>query len=291
MSLVYGTLEPTVQAKSILTKSLGNRLLPLNPWAITSANELPLICKGFVMTTVSKRIESVLLNAYEQRLRYGFSTKPDFVAGVEADASLLNEHRQAWLRTFGMTSAQLAFPTQVHGNDYFAVSHAQHGEVDAILVDQPHSPAVVFSADCTPVILYAPDIHQGAVVHCGWKSTALGLAPKMVGVLVEAGAEVSQIIAVIAPALSLDGFEIEADVLTQLQASIAWESQGLWYRRSTHHHTKCHADVPFVNELQLRHVGVRRLERLAIATDTHPDLLWSFRSGDWQRQGTFLELL
>jgi hypothetical protein len=41
----------------------------------------------------------------------------------------------------------------------------------------------------------------------------------------------------------------------------------------------------------LRHAGVRRLERLAIATDTHPDRLWSFRAGDWQRQGTFLELL
>ncbi len=234
---------------------------------------------------------SVLLEAYTHRLRYGFSTKPDFVAGVEADASLLDEHRQAWLKRFSMNPDKLAFPTQVHGADYFAVSQAQHGNVDAILVDQPHSPAVVFSADCTPVILYAPDIHQGAVVHCGWKSTALGLAPKMVDVLVKAGADVSQIIAVIAPALSLDGFEIDADVLTELQASIPWESQGLWYRRSVHLPTKFHADVPFVNELQLRHAGVRRLERLAMATDTHPDLLWSFRSGDWQRQGTFLELL
>ena len=241
--------------------------------------------------TSSKRIESVLLDAYAHRLRYGFSTKPDFVAGTEADASLLDEHRQAWLRAFGMTPTKLAYPTQVHGDDYFAVSQAQHGNVDAILVDQPEHPAVVFSADCTPVILYAPDIHQGAVVHCGWKSTALGLAPKMVDVLVEAGADVFQMIAVIAPALSLDGFEIDADVLAELQASIAWESQGLWYRRSTHHANKYHADVPFVNELQLRHAGVRRVERLAMATDTHPDLLWSFRSGDWQRQGSFLELL
>jgi copper oxidase (laccase) domain-containing protein len=234
---------------------------------------------------------SILLDAYAHRLRYGLSTKPDFVAGAEADATLLNKHRQAWLSCFGMNTKKLAFPTQVHGADYFAVSQAQHGEVDAILVDQPHHPAVVFSADCTPVILYAPDIHQGAVVHCGWKSTALGLAPKMARVLAEAGADLSSIIAVIAPALSLDGFEIDADVLTQLQGSIAWETQGLWYRRSVHHPAKFHADVPFVNELQLRYAGVRRLERLAIATDTHPDSLWSFRAGDWQRQGTFLELL
>ena len=234
---------------------------------------------------------SILLEQYTPRVRYGFSTKPDFVAGLEGDPSVLQQHRQAWLKRFGMNPTRLAFPTQVHGADYFAVSHAQQGEADAILVDHSHHPAVVFSADCTPIILYAPDIHQGALVHCGWKSTALGLAPKMVDVLANAGADRSQLIAVIAPALSLDGFEIDADVLAQLQASIAWETQGLWYRRSIHHPAKFHADVPFVNELQLRQAGVRRIERLAAATDTHADLLWSFRSGDWQRQGTFLELL
>jgi copper oxidase (laccase) domain-containing protein len=239
----------------------------------------------------SSPCSSILLEQYTTRLRYGFSTKPDFVAGLEGDPSVLQQHRQAWLKRFGMNPTRLAFPTQVHGADYFALSHAQQGEADAILVDHSHHPAVVFSADCTPIILYAPDIHQGAVVHCGWKSTALGLAPKMVDVLVKAGAQAAHLIAVIAPALSLDGFEIDADVLTQLQASIAWETQGLWYRRSVHHPAKFHADVPFVNELQLRHAGVRRLERLAIATDTHPDILWSFRAGDWQRQGTFLELL
>ena len=234
---------------------------------------------------------SILLELYTPRLRYGFSTKPDFVAGLEGDPAVLKQHRQAWLKRFGMNPTRLAFPTQVHGADYFAVSQAQQGEVDAILVDQPHHPAVVFSADCTPIILYAPDIHQGAVVHCGWKSTALGLAPKMVDVLAKAGAQSAHMIAVIGPALSIEGFEIDVEVLEQLQASLSGQSEALWYRTSEHTPTKFHADVPFVNELQLRQAGLRRIERLAMATDTHADLLWSFRSGDWQRQGTFLELL
>ena len=238
-----------------------------------------------------KQIQSVLLDLYSHSLRYGFSLRPDYVAGSEADFSVLEQNRVAWLERFGMATTCLATPTQVHGDDYFAVSQAQTGEVDAILLDETQKPAVVFSADCTPVILYAPDIHQGAVVHCGWKSTALGLAPKMAGVLAQKGANLQHLVAVIAPALSLQAFEIEADSLEALQASIAWESAGIWYRKSTEQSHKFQADVPFVNELQLRHIGVRRIERLAYATDTHPDLLWSFRAGAWERQGTFLELL
>jgi copper oxidase (laccase) domain-containing protein len=236
------------------------------------------------------RIQSILLEAYSDVLRYGFSMRPDYVAGSEADFSNLEQHRLAWLKRFGMTTTSLATPTQVHGDDYFAVSEAQTGHVDAILLDEVGKPAVVFSADCTPVILYAPDIHQGAVVHCGWKSTALGLAPKMADVLAQKGANLQHLVAVIAPALSLDAFEIEADTLEALQTSIAWESAGIWYRESMEHPHKFHADVPFINELQLRKIGVRRIERLAYATDTHPELLWSFRAGAWERQGTFMEL-
>ncbi|XVJ50572.1 MAG: polyphenol oxidase family protein [Vampirovibrio sp.] len=236
---------------------------------------------------------SVLLDLYAQKLRYGFSTRPDYVAGTEADPMRLDAHRLSCLNAFGMNPdlEALTFPTQVHGREYIRVSQHRHAEVDAIWVDAPDSPAVVFSADCTPIILYAPDIHQGAVIHAGWKSTALGITSHLAKSLIHAGADPSQFIAVLGPALSLAGFEIEAPVLERLQASVPWDREGLWYQNSVQNPQRFQADVPFLNELQLRYLGVRRIERLAYATDTHPTLLWSFRAGDWQRQGTFLELL
>jgi copper oxidase (laccase) domain-containing protein len=62
-------------------------------------------------------------------------------------------------------------------------------------------------------------------------------------------------------------------------------------KTSTTHRSKFHADIPFINELQLREVGVRRIERSAHATNTHRELFWSYRAGEDERQGTFLELI
>jgi YfiH family protein len=242
--------------------------------------------------TKARTISSVLLELFSDKLAYGFSTKGKTLAGTNADADTLNANRQFWLEQFGMSTDldALSFPTQVHENRFFKTSEARHNEVDAILVDTPNTPAVVFSADCTPVILYAPDIHQGAVVHCGWKSTTKRLAQTMVNTLVGQGATVDQLIAVIGPALSIDGFEIDSPVLEMLELSSNSHHRELWMRKSPSNPAKFHADIPFINELQLREVGVRRIERIALATDTHRDLFWSHRAGDAERQGTFLEL-
>jgi YfiH family protein len=241
-------------------------------------------------------IESNYLNALSHRLRYGFSTRPTSVAGTATPEADVVKNRQYWLAQFGMNTDLSAFtcPTiQVHGTDFARVSQIKHPcEVDAIVVDEAHKPAATFSADCTPVILYAPDVHIGAVLHCGWKSTAQGLAKKMVNELVTRhNTNPTNMVAVIGPALSLDGFEIDADVQNQLAATLNSNYGHLWNRRSVYSPGKFHADVALVNELQLRECGLRRIERLAIHTDTHPHLLWSHRAGDAERQGTFLELL
>lgn len=241
-------------------------------------------------------IQSTLLNTYSHRLRYGFSTKPYFVAGTEAGQDELFRHRRYWLQAFGMgrTRHPLRLPVQVLGDVSFNATQAYSQPADAIVLDAPELPAVVFSADCTPVLLYAPDVHCGAVIHCGWKSTAQQLATKMVKRLHQAhGANPAEMIAVIGPALSQAGFEIDADVYTQLQASLPPHTDAsVWAYQHAETH-KYHASVPTINRLQLEQAGLlpQHIECLPYATDTHDTLFWSFRSGDWQRQGSFMMLL
>jgi|GEM_PF-5107249 len=242
--------------------------------------------------TRQRQVTSILLEQYASKVSYGFSTKDKSVGGTETTPEQLNDNRRYWLEQFGMNVDldALSYPTQIHQKEFFRTSEARYGEVDAILVDTPYTPAVVFSADCTPVILYAPDIHQGAVVHCGWKSTTQMLAKEMVTALIQAGACADQIVAVIGPALSIDGFEIDSPVLEILEFSSNTHHRTLWMKKSSSNPAKFHADIPFINELQLREMGVRRIERIALATDTHSALFWSHRAGDAERQGSFLEL-
>jgi polyphenol oxidase len=239
-------------------------------------------------------IQSKLLDDYAEQLRYGFSTKPQYVAGLEAATEALQQHRAYWLQQFEMQGVEaLRYPTQVHGEQWFNCSdEALTGNADAIIVDKPLCPAVVFSADCTPVLLYAPDVHKGAVVHCGWKSTTLQLAAKVATHLMNRyGANANHMVAVIGAGLSIEGFEIDTPVLEALEASIPQQTPLETWAKLDTTTRKWKANVPQINALQLQATGLTRIELLPFATDTHPALFWSFRRGDWQRQGSFLQLL
>ena len=237
-------------------------------------------------------LRSKLFDAYADKLAYGFSVKPTPVAGIELSADELIENRAYWLGNLGIPAdiSTLRYPTQVHGDRWFQASKTVHAEADGIWLDQPQLPAVVFSADCTPVMLYAPDIHQGMVLHCGWKSTAQSLAAKGAKHLVAQGADVTELIAVIGPALSFDGFEVGEEVIEQLMSTLPEKTDQLFGARINEETNKWHASVPMVNALQLGAIGVENVEILPFATDTNPEWFWSFRAGDWQRQGSFLML-
>jgi YfiH family protein len=249
-------------------------------------------------------------NAAAPTLRYGFTTRQLPQGGLaeawvggqppegtfEAHAQQVEAHRQAWLAALGMsTTAPLRYTVQVHGTASFCTSSGTVcAEADAIVVDTPHAPAMVLSADCTPVILYAPQQRVGAVVHAGWKGTALGVAAVVAQRLVaEHAVPPQELLAVMGPALSADGFEIGEEVLQALEASLPTgtplEAWAFWDKTTR----KWHANVPQVNALQLQAVGVlpQHTECLAAFSDKHPAHFWSFRRGHWQRQGTLLQLL
>ena len=238
-------------------------------------------------------LRSKLLDAYADKVAYGFSVKPKPVAGIELSEKEQTKNRAYWLHAMGIDAnvAKLRYPTQVHGDQWFQASTTVHAEADGIWLDVPKLPAVVFSADCTPVFLYAPDIHQGMALHCGWRSTAQSLAQKVAKHLIAQGAAVSELIAVIGPALSFDGFEVDEPVIEQLKATISPALVDSSFWAVTNEQTqKWHASVPMVNALQLEAIGVENVEILPFTTDTNPDWFWSFRAGDWQRQGSFLML-
>ena len=59
-----------------------------------------------------------------------------------------------------------------------------HG-VDALVTDVPEVCIAVSTADCVPVLLYAPDVKAVAAVHAGWRGTVLRIAGKTVRILMD----------------------------------------------------------------------------------------------------------
>ena len=86
-------------------------------------------------------------------------------------------------------------------------------ETDALLVTAPGILAVIFTADCLPVILYDPAGKRGAVIHAGWKGMARGIIPSVLSRMVEElGSRKEDILAVTGPAIGSCCYQIDTPV-------------------------------------------------------------------------------
>lgn len=98
---------------------------------------------------------------------------------VGDDASQVEANRARVTRSFGLSSHLLLTVKQVHGCDVLVVSepnlelnHFCQVAADAIICNQPQILIGILTADCYPVLLYAPQRQAVAAVHVGWRGAA-----------------------------------------------------------------------------------------------------------------------
>ncbi|MET0930459.1 MAG: polyphenol oxidase family protein [Aeromicrobium sp.] len=85
--------------------------------------------------------------------------------------------------------------TQVHGSDVVWSDEVAVGDIpvaDALLTDRPGVAVLVRVADCTPVVLAAPDESLAGVVHCGREGLVKGVVASAVTALRARGATTIQ---------------------------------------------------------------------------------------------------
>ena len=122
-------------------------------------------------------------------------------------------------------SERIFAPFQVHGAEVRSIEPSflslpleeqqlyMHG-VDALVTDVPDVCIAVSTADCVPVLLYAPDVKAVAAVHAGWRGTVLRIAGKTVRILMdEYGADPRLMKAGIAPSIGPEAFEVGEEVV------------------------------------------------------------------------------
>ncbi|MBR6772170.1 MAG: peptidoglycan editing factor PgeF [Clostridia bacterium] len=165
-------------------------------------------------------------------LRHGFSTA---LGGVsEGCFSSLNlsfgrgdldgavcENFRRFALSAGLSKNAYAFTRQVHGNYVRTVSLRDVSEpdpccappeCDGLVTAEAGVPLLGKTADCVPILLYAPKAHICAFAHAGWRGTAAKIAEKAVLAMVSLGAESSEIIAAVGPSISPCCFLTHSDV-------------------------------------------------------------------------------
>ncbi len=183
----------------------------------------------------------------------------------------------------GFAAEDLVMINQVHGDTIIKAAAADRGtglfrpieaEADALITDCEHVALTVFTADCTPILLYDPVRRAIGAVHSGWRGTASDIVGKTVSRMsAEYGCKPSVIYAVIGPCISACCFETEGDVPDAMRAQLGESANAAINVTGS----KYHVDLKLINKLLLERAGVGNVEVIKHCTACETDLFWSHR--------------
>jgi len=239
------------------------------------------------------RIRSSLLSQFPN-LVFGMSTRQGetadapfgfnlgFDVGDEEERVTANMSR--FTDALGTEPDQLAFMNQVHSANIREVSEAGiYPETDAMITRHPRLGLVVRTADCVPIVMYAPADNIVAAVHAGWKGTAEHIAKKTVEKLAgEFGVDPALLFVYMGPAAGPCCYEVGSEVAALFNESVLTrEDKG-----------NARLDLKAANAAQLREAGVpaENIDVDPLCTITENTLLHSWRR-DGERSGRMLSVI
>lgn len=147
-------------------------------------------------------------------------------------------------------------------------------DCDALITNTPGTALVIFTADCTPILLHDPITGAVGAAHAGWRGTASDIGGKTVKAMAEAfGCDPKNIRAAIGPNIGKCCFETDRDVPEAMYALLGEEAAPYITQKGE----KYHLDLKQINACLLRRAGVRSVDISEHCTACTPDLFWSHR--------------
>ena len=242
---------------------------------------------------MSLKIKNGIINADNISVPHGFTTRTGGVSEGIFSSMNIAMHRgdstenvaknyEILVERIGFDLKKLVLTRQTHSDivrkvtkgDARGLDHQNYPESDALITNDAGCALVVFTADCTPILLW--DSVNGAVgaVHAGWRGTASDIAGKTVRAMVsEFGCNPANIRAAIGPNIGVCCFETDRDVPDAIIEAFGREVEA--FIRKTGE--KYHVDLKEINALALRRAGVKNIEISADCTMCNPELFWSHR--------------
>lgn len=199
-------------------------------------------------------------------------------------------------RAIGFSPEAAVLTSQTHSDIVRAVTHADWGAglqepklppCDALITAEPETALVVFTADCTPILLY--DRVSGAVgaVHAGWRGTAADIAGKTVRAMcARFGSRPQEIAAAIGPNIGACCFETDEDVPRAMCDTLGNAARAFIRAERG----KYYVNLKQINAALLRRAGVTQIAISELCTACRTDLFWSYRrhGGDRGAQGAVI---
>jgi YfiH family protein len=161
---------------------------------------------------------------------------------------------------------------QEHGDTVHAIRQGERPEAgDGIVLLEKDVAGIIKTADCLPIILYSSSSHVAAVVHAGWKGTALGIARKAVQQMKAVGVDPKHIGALIGPGIGPCCYQVQEDVAGIFRKA-GFTSPVIQTREGA-----IFLDLKRANVQMLRDEGVTDIHDVDLCTCCREDLFYSAR--------------
>ena len=204
------------------------------------------------------------------------------------DAENVAQNYRILANALGFDLKKLVLTHQVHTdivrtvsrNDAQGLDHHLYPECDALITNDPGTARVVFTADCTPILLHDPVTGAVGAAHAGWRGTAADIAGKTVQAMQKSfGCDPKNIHAAIGPNIGFCCFETDSEVPNAMTAAFA-DSITEWIRPFG---DKYYVNLKEINAYALRRAGVSHIEISKDCTMCCHDRYWSHRFTGGQR--------
>ena len=205
------------------------------------------------------------------------------------DPKNVEENYRILTTALGCDLSDLVLTRQIHTDIVRVATRQEAGksldnrdwpECDALITKDPGVALVVFTADCTPILLHDPVTGAVGAAHAGWRGTAMGIAAKTVEAMVrEFGCDAQNIRAAIGPNIGYCCFETDRDVPDAMIEALGEEVKAM----IRPHEDKYYVNLKEINALWLRRAGVTQIEISDACTVCQSDVFWSHRVTRGQR--------
>ncbi len=209
-------------------------------------------------------------NGLIEGFNLGFNTKDD-------KAKILENYRLLSY-DLGFDIGRTVISKQTHTNNILIVTEEDAGKgviresdiegTDGLITNIKNIPLVVFSADCTPILLYDYDKRVVAAIHAGWRGTVNKIAQKAVRLMKEHfNCDPKNIYAAIGPSIGPCCFEFGDE------AKEIFDEKYL-----TPKGDKYMVDIWNFNKDQLMLEGVNNIDLSSVCTVCNSDKYFSYRT-------------
>lgn len=211
----------------------------------------------------------------DKSLYKGFSLG---IGAYPEEKSFVENNRQLLCSELGLDCSKLVIPDQKHTDNIKIIESSKDdvANTDAVITNVAGLPVMLLFADCTPIILFAPDKKVFAVVHAGWRGTAKKIAfltaKKMCEYFDISPRDVK---AAIGPAIGACCYPVSLDVANQLKSTVNHFDDSMIVDNAEL--DKVNVDLKQLNRQQLLEFGLKDIDVITECTACNTSAFFSYR--------------